>query len=44
VLKGGDVLEVYRGDGITYLGKKLPDGSEEFFTLLESGSAIWMTG
>ncbi|MBF5006797.1 RHS repeat-associated core domain-containing protein [Diaphorobacter caeni] len=33
-------MEIYRGDGVTYVGKKLPNGNEEFVTILESGKGM----
>lgn len=38
--KGQPAMEIYRGKGMTYIGKKLPDGTEEFVTLIESGKGM----
>lgn len=33
-------MEIYRGEGMTYISKKLPNGTEEFVTLIESGKGM----
>lgn len=33
-------MEIYRGEGMTYISKKLSDGREEFVTLIESGKGM----
>ncbi|PIT13102.1 RHS repeat domain-containing protein [Snodgrassella alvi] len=38
--KGQPLMEIYRGEGMTYVAKKLPDGTEEFVTLIESGKGM----
>ncbi|CAI0845535.1 Cell wall-associated polypeptide CWBP200 [Serratia ficaria] len=40
IKKGQPVMEVYRGEGMTYISKKLSDGKEEFVTLIESGKGM----
>lgn len=38
--KGQPLMDIYRGEGMTYISKKLPDGTEEFVTLIESGKGM----
>ncbi|HDJ1464269.1 TPA: RHS domain-containing protein, partial [Serratia rubidaea] len=38
--KDQPLMEIYRGEGMTYVAKKLPDGTEEFVTLIESGKGM----
>lgn len=33
-------MEIYCGGGMTYIGKTLPNGKEEFVTLIESGKGM----
>ncbi|HIF6780817.1 TPA: RHS repeat domain-containing protein, partial [Serratia marcescens] len=40
IKKGQPVMEIYRGEGMTYISKKLSDGREEFVTLIESGKGM----
>ena len=40
IKKGQPVMEIYRGEGMTYVSKKLPNGTEEFVTLIESGKGM----
>ena len=40
IKKGQPVMEIYRGEGMTYVSKKLPNGTEEFVTLVESGRGM----
>ncbi|KAF0866039.1 hypothetical protein [Pseudomonas sp. LD120] len=38
--KGQPAMEIYKGEGMTYVGKNLPNGTEEFVTLIESGKGM----
>lgn len=38
--KDQPLMEIYRGEGMTYVAKKLPDETEEFVTLIESGKGM----
>ncbi|CDG17523.1 hypothetical protein [Xenorhabdus doucetiae] len=40
IKKDQPLMDVYRGEGMTYISKKLPDGTEEFVTLIESGKGM----
>ncbi|WP_390900412.1 RHS repeat-associated core domain-containing protein [Serratia fonticola] len=40
IKKSQPVMEIYRGEGMTYVSKKLPNGTEEFVTLIESGKGM----
>ena len=40
IKKGQPLMEIYRGEGMTYISKKLPNGTEEFVTLIESGKGM----
>lgn len=37
---GQPLMEIYRGEGMAYISKKLPDGTEEFVTLIELGKGM----
>ncbi|MEY1391222.1 hypothetical protein AB7044_19340 [Providencia stuartii] len=40
IKKGQPLMDVYRGEGMTYISKKHPDDTEEFVTLIESGKGM----
>ncbi|MFP2424329.1 RHS repeat-associated core domain-containing protein, partial [Pseudescherichia vulneris] len=40
IKKGQPLMDIYRGEGMTYISKQLPDGTEEFVTLIESGKGM----
>ena len=40
IKKGQPIMEIYRGEGMTYISKKLPDGTEEFVTIIKSGQGM----